>query len=66
MARRGVPCLIILAVDHWSWVASGHLALTHWASHLDKGHWTGEREWKRRRERELLERKSECSWADVL
>lgn len=43
-------CLIGLAVDHWSWVASGHLALTHSASerdtntHLDKGHWTGERE----------------------
>lgn len=67
MARRGVPCLIVLAVDHWSWVASGHLALTHWASerdtntHLDKGHWTGERGWKRRRKMELLERKSKCS-----
>lgn len=27
-ARRRSSCLIILAVDQWSWVVSGHLALT--------------------------------------
>lgn len=27
-ASKGLPCLIVLAMVHWSWVASGHLALT--------------------------------------
>lgn len=43
-ASKGIPCLIVLAMVHWSWVASGHLALTHRASrrdtqntHLDEG-----------------------------
>lgn len=48
--RRGVPCLNVLAEDHWSWVASGHLAQTYTGpsdrdtnTHLVKGHWTEKR-----------------------